>query len=280
MIPGPNIMLVGASGAGKTHSTTTLAEAGITPFYLFTEPHGPALVQKLIPDQAHWMYVPPTVGDMETLMTKAQRMTSSSWSVMQQQTADPQKAEYTSYYDLVCGMHNFVCARTGEEFGDVTDWGTDRAIILDSLTGLNKMAMQLVSGGSIAKSQPQWGAAMQAEMGLIDLLCCNTTCTFILIAHLERQVDEVFGGNHLVPLALGKKTAPELPKNMSDVVHVTHEDKKFFWNTIGANIDLKANNLQQGENLPPSFRPLIEAWQAGGGEILPTPKEDNETETT
>ena len=37
-LPGPNILLIGASGVGKTTSIKTLIAKGITPFCLFTEP--------------------------------------------------------------------------------------------------------------------------------------------------------------------------------------------------------------------------------------------------
>ena len=40
-------------------------------------------------------------------------------------------------------MNDFTCDRCGESFGDVSTWNTDRAIVVDSLSGLNIMAMDL-----------------------------------------------------------------------------------------------------------------------------------------
>ena len=179
--------------------------------------------------------------------------------------ADPNKPRYTGFLSIYGALHNFKCARCREEFGDVGTWGNDRAIVLDSFSGINNMAMQMFSGGSIAKSQPQWGAAMNAELELSSKLCTDTKAHYILIAHIERHTDEVYGGTKLVPHALGRKVAPELPILFSDVIHVTREEKDFKWSTATTNADLKANNVPISDKIPPSFVPLIATWRKKGG---------------
>ncbi len=264
-IPGAKVLLIGATGTGKTHSLRTLVDAGLTPFIIFTEPHGINVVQDIPCPKLHYVYIPPVTGSFGEKAADMEKLTKLSWSVMSGMTADPNKPRYTGFMNIYAVLHKFKCERCREEFDDVGTWGNDRVIVLDSYSGVNKMAMQMFTGGSIAKSQPQWGAAMNAELELSNKLCTDTKAHYILIAHVERHTDEVYGGTKLVPLALGRKVAPELPILFSDVIHVTREEKDFKWSTATANADLKANNVAISDKIPPTFVPLIDTWRKKGG---------------
>ncbi len=264
-IPGAKVLLMGATGTGKTHSLRTLVDAGLTPFIIFTEPHGINVVQSIPCPKLHYAYLPPVTGSFGEKEEEASKITKLPWSVMAGMTSDPNKPRYTGFLKIYATLHKFECARCKETFDDVGTWGNDRAIVLDSYSGINKMAMQMFTGGSIAKSSPQWGAAMNAELELSNKLCSDTKAHYILIAHIERQTDEVYGGTKLVPLALGRKVAPDLPILFSDVIHVTREMKDFNWSTATANADLKANNVAISDKISPSFVPLIDTWRRKGG---------------
>lgn len=263
--PGAKVLLLGATGAGKTHSLRTLVDVGITPFIIFTEAHGINIVTDIPCPKLHYAYIPPTSGSWNQIINRAKLATSISWNALKEQIIDPDKSQYTGYLDVVTQLFNFKCQRCGENFGDVSTWSIDRAICVDSFSGINTMAMQMFTGESIAKSQPQWGAAMKAELVLSDKLCFDTRAHYVLIAHVERQMDEVYGGTHIVPMCLGRKVAPDLPKNFSDVIHVLRKEKTFTWSTITPNADLKANNVAWSDKLPPSFVPLIESWRKRAG---------------
>jgi len=261
---GVNVMLVGATGTGKTYSIRTLLDVGITPFCLFTEPGFESVLGDLPKDKIHWCYIPPANPSFEAMIDSARKINTLSLKSLSQ-LADINKREYAQFVEVIAALHNFKCARTGEEFGDIGDWGPDRAIVVDSLSGLNIMAMSLVVGSKPVKSMADWGIAMSNLEALIQKLCTDTRCHFILTAHLERSQDEITGGLTITASVLGKKLAPKIPRFFDDVINCQREGTVFTWSTAALNVDLKARNLPISDKLEPSFVPLINNWRAKAG---------------
>jgi hypothetical protein len=270
MIPGANVFLLGPTGSGKTHSQRTWIDAGVTPFIIFTEPHGAIVVGDIPCPKLHFSIVTPTTGTWDELVSRAETMTKASWSMLSQMTVDADKSKYQGYLRLVTMLHNFTCMRCNKSFGDVGSWDSDRAIILDSLSGLNEMAFQMVSGESIARTQPMWGAAMNAELKLSNKLCMDTKCHYVLTAHLKRQQDLIHGGSHISANALGQASDPDWPKLFSDIICTVRDGDKFSWSTAEANMDLKGVNVPPAAvRIPPSFVEVINGWKRRGG-IIPS----------
>lgn len=268
-IPGTKTMLVGPTGSGKTHSIRTLCDAGITPFVLFTEP-GMRTLADLKCDKMHYKYVPPASPTWDDLADNAKKINTLSFKALAQ-LGDMNKQKYSQFLTVITSMNDFTCDRCGEHFGDVSKWQTDRAIIIDSLSGLNIMAMDLVVGAKPVKALADWGVAMDNLERLITMMTTNTQCHFVLTTHLEREQDEVTGGVHLMASTLGRKLAPKMPRFFDDVVLCQNREGKFSWATTSSNVDLKWRNLDAGKELVPSFKPLIDSWINAGGEIAPTP---------
>ena len=83
-IPGVSTLLLGESGCGKTHSITTLIEAGIKPFIIFTE-KGMSTIAKLgiAPEDCHWKYISTATqdwGSMEDMSKNIHKMSYDSLS--------------------------------------------------------------------------------------------------------------------------------------------------------------------------------------------------------
>ena len=264
---GANVLLFGGSGVGKTHALRTLAAAGIETFIVMTDTHGRTVLNDVPDPMIHWHHIPPKTGTFEEMAGMIERSAGMSWDYLVKQYNDPNKKNYTGLLEVYQTLHSFTCDRCGKNYGDVSTWGTDRAIVLDHYSAINQMAMQVFSGLAVARQQGQWYAAMTAELMLAHKLCNDTRAHNVLIAHRERQVDEVIGGTHLVPLALGKKVAPDLPREYSDVILAEREGDKFYWSTAKPNADLKAIHLKIGDKLEPDFGQIIETWKAKGGVI-------------
>ena len=261
MKPLPNVLLLGAPGGGKTYSLRSIVkDTDLTLFGVFTEPGMDTFHGISCSDGFHYAYCRPTTGDWKAALGRARKMNQLSWDAITK-IPDPQKKEYDSMIKIMENCENFKCDACGESFGDVTEWGNDRAFFIDSLSGINTMAMSLVVGGCLIKSQPQWGAAMDFEMSFINKLCYDTNCLFIMTAHLERLTDEVMGGFVVQANALGRKNAPEIPKNFSDVVLCRREGKEWVWVTDDPKVDLKARNLPYSAKLPPTFKPILDHWR-------------------
>ena len=107
---------------------------------------------------------------------------------------DPNRSQYNQFVKVYTVLNNFEDQRTGEKFGPVDSWGPDRAIVIDSLTGLNNASLSSVVGGKPVRSQSDWGIAQNQLESLLRKLTDGCRCHFILLAHVEREVDQILGG--------------------------------------------------------------------------------------
>lgn len=262
-IPGPKVILMGDSGTGKTYSIRTLLDAGITPFVIFTEPGMETLGDVI--DKIHYTYIPPAQVEWSGLASIAKAINTLDYDGIAKMR-DANKSKYQELMHIIAQCNDFV-DQHGESFGDVMKWETDRALVIDSLSGLNDMASQLTVGGKPVKGMQDWQVAQNMLKFFIDKLTTQCKCAFILMTHLAREKDEITGGTSLMVSTLGQKLAPELPKYFSDAIQSIRTGDKFYWSTSGSNIAVKARNVPIGNQLPPSFKPLIEKWKTQGGVI-------------
>jgi AAA domain len=258
---GPKVLLVGDSGTGKTYAFRSLPSLGITPFILATEPNIEDVLGDIPCPKLHWHYIAPANPDWETLIDSAKKINTLPFKALADM-GDINKQKYNQFIQLLEALHDFKCDRCGEAFGDVSKWGPDRALGLDSLTGLNQMAMNLVVGSKPVKSMADWQIAMDNLERIVNKLTTDTKAWFILTAHLERETDEVTGGIQLMASTLGKKLAPKLPRFFSDVVQTVRAGTAFKWSTATMNVALKARNLPIGDQLEPNFKLLHANWKA------------------
>ncbi len=271
-IPGAKVLLLGDSGDGKTHAIRTLVEAGIAPFVIFTE-QSQTILGDIPEDKVHWNYIAPGKVGWGVMMKAVKKINTMSFEALTK-VQDADRSKYQQILQVMELCNDFVCQRTGEHFGDCAEWGTDRCLVIDSLTGLNQMAMQCAVGSKPVKSPGDWQVAMGIIENLITAFCSDLWCHYVCIAHLEREHDEISGSVKLMASTLGKKLAPKLPKMFDDVIRAEHAQNKFVWHTLSANTSLKTRHLKYANNLPPSYVPLIESWKKRGGiiEVTPTSK--------
>lgn len=267
-LPGTNSLLCGGTGTGKTHALRTLIDCGITPFILFTEP-GMRTVSDIGCDKLHYCYVKPATVSFLDLEANAKKIATMSFQGLTK-LENMDKAKYQQFMQVLHVAHNFKCDRCHKEFGDVSTWNTDRAIALDSLSGLSRMAMDLVVGAKPVKNQGDWGVAMDNLERLLNKFTDDTQCHYVLISHLAREKDEITGSIINMPSTLGQKLAPKIPLGFDDVIMCKKNGTTFTWSTSDANTELKNRNLPLGEKQEPSFVPLIESWKKAGGVIVTT----------
>lgn len=259
-IPGFKTLLVGGTGAGKTHSIRTLTDLGLEVFAIFTEP-GMEVVSDIPSSKLKWAYIPPAGTDWTAMIDSATKINTLSFEALAKMP-HINKGQHHEFIDLLTTLSNFRDHRTGETFGSVDSFDQSRVLFIDSLSGLNIMAMNLVAGSKPVKSMADWGVSMDNLERLITKLTTDLRCHVVLTAHLEREIDEVTGGTSLMASTLGRKLAPKLPRFFSDVIHVKRDGLSYVWSTATMNTDLKARNLPLSEKLEPSFRPIYESWLA------------------
>jgi hypothetical protein len=273
MLPGLNLMLLGPSGSGKTTAIRTWLDADIQPFVLFTEPSFEVIGDDLCPAGRgiHWNYIAPSAPDWADMMDSAKKINTLDLKTLSG-LSDIKKTKYQQFIEVLTLCNNFTCKGCKKSFGDISTWDTSRAFVIDSLSGINAMAMNLVVGSKPVKAMSDWGIAMDNEERFIQKLCVDKQCHFMLIGHTEREVDEITGGTNITVSTLGRKLAPKLPRFFSDVVLAKRDGSKFFWSTTAIGVDLKARNLEFSDTLQPVVKQLIDTWKKHGGVVAPQPQ--------
>lgn len=272
LLPGVNVLVEGPTGTGKTYSLGTLADTGVELFVLFTESGLETLTGYWtdrglpVPENVHWHVLPRPAGSFTTLADSALKINTMSQESLHKMQ-DPDRAKHNQFVNLLRALADFPDDRTGKKFGSVDSWSASRCLAIDSLTGINPIALSLVVGGKPVKSQADWGIAQDQVEKLLRQLTDGCKCHFVLTAHVEREVDQVFGGVKITVATLGRALAPKIPPMFSDVVLTFREGAKFLWSTANPQADLKARNLPIADGITSDFRPIIEKWKSRGGSV-------------
>lgn len=266
VLPGFNILLMGPSGTGKTHSIGTLVDSGLEVFYVALEPGIESLLGyyrdsgRGIPANLHWKVVEAQKASFADFRDAAKRLGTMSLDTLAK-NPDPQRSKYDTFDKLLGALNDFTDDRTGQSYGCADTWGPDKCLVIDGLTGINRAAMSMVIGGKPVRSQADWGIAQDQVDKLLFMLTSQLKCHFVLIAHVEREVDPVLGGVKLMVSTLGKALAPKIPAMFSDAILTVRQESKFFWDTASAQADVKTRNLPIASNLPPTFKSILDKWQ-------------------
>lgn len=265
--PGFNTLLFGPSGSGKTYAISTLVEAGLEVFALFLEPGLETLVGaysdsgKPIPDNLHWHYIQPRTQGFTTLQKTADNIGKFDLAGLAKMR-DMDRGKNNPVIDLYTVLNDFPDQRTGRKFGPVDSWTNGTVLVIDSLSALTRMLFEMVIGTKPTKDMADWGLVQNALMAIIHKLTSGCNCNFVLIAHVEREVDQITGGTKLMLSAPGKAITAQLPQPFSDVIYTVREGDKFYWDTANSQADVKTRNLPIQSKLPADFSTIVNKWSA------------------
>lgn len=264
----PKVLLMGAPGSGKTWSIPTLLLSGIETFVLITEPNGlPNLLnscrmQNAPIDKLHYAYVPPMNATMDALKDVVTTINTMSYSAIADMKAGIAKNTSGGIMKLLKMMENFHDDRTNQDYGSIFKFGYDKAFVLDSLSGLNMLAQQNTVGLKPTMHQGEWGVAMNLEEMLINKMTSDLSCYFVLIAHIDRNVNEASLQTLITPAALGAKLGPRIGRFFSEVILTKRVNADFSWSTMELSADVKQSVLPIGATLKPSFKPIVDSFAA------------------
>lgn len=258
----PRVMLLGGPASGKTSALRTLAKLGVDVHIIATEYPDILLDTSCTgPGAVHWRYVEPGKANWDTMRDNAQLINTLSNDALQK-LPGVNKQAYRQFFEIISSCKEFKCERCGGTFGDASTWGTDKALVIDSLSGLSIIARDLAVGAKPIISQPDWGVMMQNLESFLNACVTGTKCWFVLTAHLERELDEAVGSTKLMASTLGRKLAPKLPRYFSDVIYCRREGTKWLWDTSAVDVDVKFRNLPMKSDNQPDFKLIADAWKA------------------
>ena len=266
-LPGVNVLLMGPSGTGKTYSIATLVELGVEVYYLALESGMESLLGywkdqgKEVPANLHWHRISVPAADFTSMIATAKSVNSLSLDALAKM-ADPNRSKHNQFVAILEALNNFPDDRTGEKHGAVNTWDQSRTLVIDGATGISTAALSLVVGGKAVRSQSDWGIAQDQVEKLVRMLCDNCSCHFVMLAHVEREVDAVLGGVKLMVSTLGKALAPKFPAMFSDVVLTVRTGSSWKWDTASGLADVKTRNLPISADNKPDFKLIFDKWMA------------------
>lgn len=269
--PGVNVLLMGPAGTGKTHSIGTLVETGIEVFYFAFEAGAESLRGywldrgKSIPANLHISTVKGPAASWSEMADAVGYVNRLSYESLKK-TADPNRSKYTQFEQFL-RTFNDVTDDEGKKYGCIDTWGPNRAVVIDGLTGLSDAAMKAVIGGKADRDQKDWGLAQNLLENFLRRICDNCACHFILLAHVERETDQILGGVKLMVSTLGKALPPKLPSMFSDVILAVRNTDQWYWDTASALADVKTRNLPISGKNQPNFGLIIDKWKMRGGKL-------------
>lgn len=264
---GTKTLEIGDPGSGKTTSLVTFLEAEIPLFVLGTDPGFEESIVDAVRSKGlplrdlHYMYIAPAAGSFSTLRETTATINMMGYADLAVMKNGIRPLEYTQFLNLYDAASNFKCDRTGQEFGSIDEFPKNAAVALDSLTGLNKMAMQNFVGGKPMLHEGEWMVVQNSEESFINLCCSNLKCFFVLTAHVQKNYNELTGIPEFSVDATGKKLGPRIPYMFSDFVVAEKRGRKFVWSTELEGYHLKQRALPISNDLEPSFVQIVEVWQ-------------------
>lgn len=274
-LSGPKVLLEGPAGTGKTYAIGTLCDwAQLNKkdvFVLFTENGLESLLgywtdrNKEIPSCLHYHnQLTKSVG-LASLIQAADNVGKLSYESITKMVDPNRGGENNSFWLILKACADFPDDRTGKTFGGIDTWDTDRIFVIDSLSELANAAFKMVVGAKPTASQPDYGVSQNNTLNFLRLCTQSTKCTFVLTAHVQRQVDEITGSIRLMTKVIGKALADEVPQLFSDVIYSVREGTAFYWDTAMAGVDLKSRNLPIASKQKPDFAAIMNKWVSRGG---------------
>lgn len=223
-------LVIGDSGSGKTGSLAALANAG---YEVFVQDYdaGARIIRSFLKQDARERvhYVP-----------LQDKLKSSQGKAIPKGVPDA----VTRGLKL---LDDWTDPNTGESFGPIADWTSDRVVVIDSLTFMGAAALRYVlrmNGRSGQHPQIQdWGQAMEMQEGMLQLLYSDDVkCNVIVNAHLTYIGDESDARGY--PAALGSKLPPKIGRYFNNLVMLRtrgsgQSQKRFIRTVSEGRVELK-----------------------------------------
>lgn len=273
-LAGPNVLLMGPGGTGKTYAIGTIVDwaqaHGYEVFVLFTEQGLETLLGywrdkgREVPACLHWHQTFTQPVSLKSLTKAAENVGKLTYEALTK-SVDPDRAQNNAFHKILQACADFPDDRTGKKFGPIDSFGVDKIFINDSLTETANAVMKMVIGSKPTASQPDYGVAQNNLMNWLRLCTQGMSCTFVMTAHVDRETDAVSGSTKIMVKAIGKALVSEIPPLFSDVIYTVREGDQFYWDTAAYGVDTKTRSLGYRSKITPDFGQIMDLWERRGG---------------
>ncbi len=271
---GPNILLNGDGGTGKTYSIGTLVEwcqkNGKEVFYLDIDNSLETLKGYWtdrglpIPECLHWHQLTAAPVSLSSLMSAAKDTGEFTYEMLTKKV-DNNRAQNNSFHKVLQAMFDFPDDRTGKKFGPVDKFDASKVLVLESFTELSNKACKMVIGSKPTMAPPDYGVTQNHLMNFLRLCTQGMRCTFVMTAHPVRDKNELTGQVNITIKTTGTAIQPEIPPLFSDVIFTVREADKFYWDTAAYGVVTKTRSLGYKSKINPDFGQIMDLWIARGG---------------
>lgn len=163
---------------------------------------------------------------------------------------------YRQFMDLHVACVKFVCDRCGKDFGCVDDWDQNVAFINDGLSGMTKMAKHFAVGPKPSLTWPDIDKAGHTLEDYIDK-CVSLNCNYIMIAHWDKEPNNIEGGTNITLDTIGNKVAPRLIKIFDEIILSVRVGDVYTWNLAADGVQQKTRRLEYKSGLSPNFSQIF-----------------------
>lgn len=272
-LAGPKVLLEGPSGTGKTHAIGTLvdwAAKQVPPrevFVIFTENGLETLLgywterNLPVPPNLHWHIIRTPTLDLAALQDGAQKAGMLSYEALTK-SVDANRSANNPWAKFLTVFTDVPDDRTGKKFGNISTWGTDKILVNDSLSETAIACFKMITGNKPVASQPDYQVAQNNLLNWLRFMTQALQCTFVITAHVQRQVNEVTSTTQLMTKAIGKAIADDIPQLFSETIYCVREGTNWYWDTAAIGVDTKTRYLPIASKIKPDFAQIMDRWQA------------------
>ena len=267
------ILLHGLSASGKSYSTATLfklrdARPNQRVVYLCTEANAITGIErglkayniKLEPNQLIYSVVRGKKKKVfgNEIQALSKYVKQSAQEAQKSDSSNMQKDKYTYFLDVLKGLESFkgIDYVTKEEvdIGNIGDLEEEDILILDGLTPIVHGIWQIVKGSRVV-SQISDYQVVQYWLQTFTKDLIDLDCSLILLAHTDRQYDEVEKVEKLrVSLGAGSALASKYAGSFSDVIYAYCDNQGTrLWAGRKLGTETAARNYPEKDKLVPDF---------------------------
>jgi archaellum biogenesis ATPase FlaH len=272
-LAGPNILVNGESGVGKTYSLGTLVDwcqrNGYEAFYLDIENSLETLLgywrdrNLPVPECLHWHQLKSSPVSLTQMLSAAKDTGDLSYEMLTKKM-DFNRGSNNHFWTILSTMADFKDDRTGKSFGPVDKFTVKQVFMLDSFTELSNAAAKMVIGSKPTMAPPEYGVAQNHLMNFVRLCTQGIPCTFVMTAHPTRDKDEVTGTVRTSIKTVGTAIQPEIPPLFSDMIYAVREGSKFTWDTAAYGVVTKTRYLGYRAGITQDFGQIMDLWLKRG----------------